>query len=302
MNKKSTLSIFSILLFFCMLSFAQTENQYSRFDPVSLKENAKYVRNFAPNNYDEKILYQCFTDMVDQARAEFRYVPKLKHDINLDSTAQFQADFQASKDEKTLENNAPYKTTYFRLRKYGLAGNGDELVAKAKAYLGEAEYTYYDLCLSLVQSILKNVKTADVMLDERYTYMGFGFNTDPSMKSMYTSLVLGNDRTFNLYKAGYNEKDVPYTKGQANLKGYDEKVCKKCATEPAMEILSECVSVNKAGEIYFNTDNYKEIKRLIGKDGDAIVIDIVQEGQYECDNHQVDYDLFHRGTVTKPIT
>ena len=64
MNKKSTLSIFSILLFFCMLSFAQTENQYSRFDPVSLKENAKYVRNFAPNNYDEKILYQCFTDMV----------------------------------------------------------------------------------------------------------------------------------------------------------------------------------------------------------------------------------------------
>ena len=302
MNKKSTLSIFSILLFFCMLSFAQTENQYSRFDPVSLKENAKYVRNFAPNNYDEKILYQCFTDMVDQARAEFRYVPKLKHDINLDSTAQFQADFQASKDEKTLENNAPYKTTYFRLRKYGLAGNGDELVAKAKAYLGESEYTYYDLCLSLVQSILKNVKTADVMLDERYTYMGFGFNTDAAMKSMYISLVLGNDRTFNLYKAGYNEKDVPYTKGQASLKGYDEKVCKKCATEPAMEILSECVSVNKAGEIYFNTDNYKEIKRLIGKDGDAIVIDIVQEGQYECDNHQVDYDLFHRGTVTKPIT
>lgn len=302
MNRKSILSTLFILLCLNALLFAQTENQYSRFDPVSLKENTKYVRNFAPNNYDEKILYQCFTDMVDQARAEFRYVPKLKHDINLDSTAQFQADYQAVKDEKTLENNAPYKTTYFRLRKYGLAGNGDELVAKAKAYLGETEYTYYDLCLSLVQSILKNVKTADVMLDERYTYMGFGFNTDAAMKSMYISLVLGNDRTFNLYKAGYGDKDVPYTKGQANLKGYDEKVCKKCATEPGMEILSECVSLNKAGEIYFNTDNYKEIKRLIGKEGDAIVIDIVQEGQYECDNHQVDYDLYHRGTVTKPIT
>ena len=302
MNRKSILSTLFILLCFNALLFAQTENQYSRFDPVSLKENAKYVRNFAPNNYDEKILYQCFTDMVDQARAEFRYVPKLKHDINLDSTAQFQADFQAFKDEKTLENNAPYKTTYFRLRKYGLAGNGDELVAKAKAYLGETEYTYYDLCLSLVQSILKNVKTADVMLDERYTYMGFGFNTDAAMKSMYVSLVLGNDRTFNLYKAGYGDKDVPYTKGQANLKGYDEKVCKKCATDPGLEILSECVSVNKADEIYLVTDNYKELKRLIGKEGDAIVIDIVQEGQYDCDNHQVDYDLYHRGTVTKPIT
>ena len=302
MNRKYTFSIFSILLIFSVFAYAQTENQYSRFDPKALKENAKYVRNFAPNNYDEKILYQCFTDMVDMARAEFRYVPKLKHDISFDSTAQFQADFQASKDEKTLDNNAPYKTTFFRLRKYGLAGNGEELVAKAKAYMGEAEYTYYDLCLSLVQSILKNVKTADVMLNEKYTYMGFGFNTDVAMKSMYTSLVLGNDRTFNLYKAGYNEKDVPYTKGQASLKGYDEKVCKKCASEPGMEILSECVSVNKNGEIYFTTDNYKEIKRLIGKEGDAIVIDIVQEGQYECDNHQVDYDLYHRGTVTKPIT
>lgn len=302
MNRKSTLSIFSILLVFSIFAYAQTENQYSRFDPVSLKENAKYVRNFAPNNYDEKILYQCFTDIVDQARAEFRYVPKLKHDVSLDSTAQFQADFQASKDEKTLENNAPYKTTYFRLRKYGLAGNGDELVAKAKAYMGETEYTYYDLCLSLVQSILKNVKTADVLLDERYTYMGFGYNTDVSMKSMYISLVLGNDRTFNHYKAGYNEKDLPYTRGQAGLKGYDDKICKKCATEPGLEILSECVSVNKNGEIYLNCDNYKELKRLIGKEGDAIAIDIVQEGQYECDNHQVDYDLFHRGVVTKPVT
>lgn len=302
MNRKSTLSIFSILLVFSIFAYAQTENQYSRFDPVSLKENAKYVRNFAPNNYDEKILYQCFTDIVDQARAEFRYVPKLKHDVSLDSTAQFQADFQASKDEKTLENNAPYKTTYFRLRKYGLAGNGDELVAKAKAYMGETEYTYYDLCLALVQSILKNVKTADVLLDERYTYMGFGYNTDVSMKSMYISLVLGNDRTFNHYKAGYNEKDLPYTRGQAGLKGYDDKICKKCATEPGLEILSECVSVNKNGEIYLNCDNYKELKRLIGKEGDAIAIDIVQEGQYECDNHHVDYDLFHRGVVTKPVT
>ena len=302
MNRKSILLTLSISLFFSALVFAQTENQYSRFDPVSLKENAKYVRNFAPNNYDEKILYQCFTEMVDLARAEFRYVPKLKHDVSLDSTAQFQADYQASKDEKTLENNAPYKTTYFRLRKYGLAGNGDELVGKAKAYMGEAEYSYYDLCLSLVQSFLKNLKTADVMLAERYTYMGFGANTDPAMKSIYVSLVLGNDRTFNHYKAGYNEKDLPYTKGQAGLKGYDDRVCKKCASEPGLEILSECVSVNKNGEIYLNSDNYKELKRLIGKDGDAIAIDIVQEGQYECDNHQVDYDLWHRGTVTKPIT
>ena len=302
MNIKSILSTISIVLFFSILSFAQTENQYSRFDPSVLKENAKYARNFAPNNYDEKILYQCFTDMVDLARAEFRYLPKLKHNASIDSAAQFQADYQAEQDEKTLDNNPPYKTTFFRLRKYGLSGNGDELVGKAKAYLGEVEYSYYDLCLSLVQSFLKNVKTADVMLSEKYTYIGFGYNTDVAMKSMYVSLVLGHDRTFNLYKAGYSERDVPYTRTQAGLKGYDEKICKKCAAEPGLEVLSEYISVNKNGEVYINCDNYKELKRLIGKEGDAIAIDFVQEGQYECEKHQVDYDLYHRGVVSKPIT
>ena len=146
MNIKSTLSIFSIVLFFNVLLFAQTENQYSKFDPASMKENAKYARNFAPNNYDETILYQCFSDMVDIARAEYRYLPKLKHDIRLDSTAQYQADYQASKDEKTLDNNAPYKTTYFRLRKYGLAGNGDEFNAYCCGFI-EKKKGATDFCV-----------------------------------------------------------------------------------------------------------------------------------------------------------
>lgn len=302
MNIKSTSFLVCIMLCFSVLLNAQTENQYSGFNPEKLKENAKYTKNFAPNNYDEKVLYQCFTEMVDLARQQYRFLPKLKHDIQLDSTAQFQADYQAVKDEKTLENNAPYKTTYFRLRKYGLSGNGEELVTKAKAYLGETEYSYYDLSLNLLQSILKNVKTADVLLNEKYTYMGFGFNTDNLMKSMYASIVLGNDRTFNNYKAGFNVKDLPYTRTQAGLKGYDDKICKKCASEPGLEVLSEYFSVNKNGEIYINCDNYKELKRLIGKEGDAIALDFVQEGQYDCGKIEADYDLYHRGVVTKPIT
>lgn len=302
MNIKSTvLFLLNILIFSCFV-FSQTENQYTSFDPKSLKENAKYTKNFAPNNYDEKVLYQCFTEMLDYARAEYRFLPKLKHDIKLDSAAQFQADYQASKDEKTLENNSPYKTTFYRLKKYGLSGNGEELVTKAKAYLGENEYSYYDLCLSLLQSILKNVKTADVLLNEKFSYVGFGYNTDVLMKSMYVSIVLGNDRSFNNYKAAYGAKDVPYTRTQAGLKGYDDKVCKKCASEPGLEVLSEYVSINKNGEIYLVCDNYKELKKLIGKEGDAIAIDLVQEGQYECDKTESDYELFHRGVVLKPIT
>lgn len=300
--KKSTLFCMIMLLIVSNITFAQTENPYLSFDPSSLKENAKYTKNFAPNNYDEKVLYNCFTDMVNLARKEYRFLETMKHDIRLDSTAQFQADYQASKDEKTEDNVAPFRTTYYRLRKYNCAGNGAELIAKVKAYLGEAEYSYYDLCLNIMQSVFKNVKTAEVLLDKQYTYLGFGYNTDVLMKSMYVSIILGNDRTFNLYKPAVGEKDVPFTKMQAGLKFYDDKICKKCAAEPGLEALSDYVSVRKDGSVYITCDDYKGLKKLIGKEGDAIVLDFVQHSQYDCENASVDYDLNHRGFVTKPIT
>ena len=302
MNKKYTLAIVFMLLISSLLSFAQTENPYLKFDPSKLKENAKYVRNFAPNNYDRQVLYNCMSEMIDLARAEYRFLLPMKHDINLDSTSQFQADYQATKDEKTIENVAPYKSLPYRLRKYGMAGNGEELVAKTKAYLGEAEYSYYDLCFSIMQNILKNVKTAEVVLDKQYTYVGIGFNTDVLMKSMYFSIIMANDRTFNNYKAPYGAKDLPYSKAMAGFKAYDDKICKKCAAETGLEVLSEYVTVNKNGDVYLNCDDYKNLKKLIGKEGDAIALDFVQHDQYECDDFSVDYDHPFRGTVTKPIT
>ncbi len=302
MSRKITLLLTAILLVVSKISFCQIDNPYADFDPKTLKENAKYARSFAPNTYDERILYSCMADVVNAARAQYAFLPVFKSDERMDSTAMFQASYQAQKDEKTLDNFAPYKTTYFRLRKYGLAGNGNELVTKVKAYLGEAEYSYYDLCLAAVQSILKSPKTAEVLLDKQYSYLGIGFNTDAMMKSMYISFVFGNDRTFNNYKPSYGERDLPYTKGLAGFKSYDDKVCKKCSTDPALEVLSELISVNKNNEVYLNTDDYKNLKKLIGKEGDAIALDFVQHSQYECDDFTVDYDLSHRGTVTKPIT
>ncbi len=302
MNKFIPFFVTAILLSISSLAFAQTENPYLGFNPSSLKENAKYTKNFAPNTYDSKVLYNCMTDMINMARQQYRFLQPLKSDVRMDSTAQFQADYQAEKDEKTFDNVAPYHTVYYRLRKYGLAGNGDELIAKVKAYLGEAEYSYYDVCLATIQSILKNVKTADILLDKQYTYVGIAFNTDKLMKSMYSSIVLGNDRTFNNYKPGYNVKEVPYTKGQAGFKGYDDKICKKCAAETSLEALSDYVNVNKNGEIYMTCDDYKLLKKMIGKEGDAIAIDFVKHDLFDCENPMVDYDLYHRGYVTKAIT
>ena len=301
---KKTITLFAtiFLLIFSSLSFAQTENPYQDFNPEQLKSNKDYVRNFVPNNFRHAILYQCFQDMVNVARAQYAFCPAMKTDIRLDSAAVMQAEYQASKEEKTIEGMSPYRTTAQRLRKYQLGTFGTELASKAKATLGAAEYSYYDLCLELIRPLLKNLKTAAVLLDRQYTYLGFGYEFDKYMKNTYVSLVLANDRTFNEGRVTGFAKDLPYTRSKMGLMGYDEQLCRKCMTDKNLEILSECLSV-KDNTVYFSHDDFKALRRVIGKEGDAIVLDFVQHSQYHCGGKdQVDQDKPNHGFMTKTIT
>jgi hypothetical protein len=73
-------------------------------------------------------------------------------------------------------------------------------------------------------------------------------------------------------------------------------------TEKGLEMLSECLSV-KDGVVYFSHDDNKAVKRLIGKEGDAIVLDFVQHSQYDCEGvNNVDHDRPNHGYMTKIIT
>lgn len=302
MKKTISLLFTFFLLIFSNLSFAQTENPYQDFNPEQLKSKKDYVKNFAPNNFRHAILYNCFQDMVNAAREQYAFCPAMKTEIHLDSAATMQAEFQASKEEKTIENISPYRTTAQRLRKYGLGTFGTELASKAKATLGTAEYSYYDLCLELIRPLLKNLKTASVLLDRQYTYLGFGYEFDKYMKNTYVSLILANDRTFNEGRVIGFAKDLPYTRSKMGLQGYDEQLCRKCMTDKNLEILSECLSV-KDNTVYFSHDDSKVLRRIIGKEGDAIVLDFVQHSQYKCDgNDQVDQDKPNHGFMTKIIT
>ena len=300
--KKTTLFVALFCMIFSNLIYAQTENPYQDFNPESLKKNKDYTKNFAPNNFSTKILYNCMQDMVNAARAQYAYLPPMKTDIQLDSTAMMQAIYQAQKEEKTVENLPPYRTTEQRLKKYGLGTHGKELTSKAKATLGANEYTYYDVCLELIRPMLKNVKTAAVLLDRQYTYLGFGYEFDKYMKSIYASYILANDRTFNYGKPVGMPRDLPYTRTKLGLAGYDEQLCKKCMSERGLEILPECLSV-KDGVVYFTHEDMKVIRKLIGKEGDAIVLDFVQHSQYNGDGtDQVDQDRPNHGFMSKTIS
>src|SRR5574344_763663 len=281
MIKKFNLLTAIFILIMSNLSFSQVENPYLNFNPERLKSNKNYTKNFNPSNFDHKILYGCMQAMVNAAREDYSFAPAMKTDIVLDSVAIMQADYQAFKEEKTIENVSPYRTTEQRLRKFRLSERGTELASKAKATLGEVEYSYYDVCFELIKPILKNMKTAVVLLDRQYTYLGFGYAFDQYMKSVYCSFILGNDRIFNPGKPEAISRELPYTKTKMGLQPFDAQLCRRCMTDLEIETLADGISV-KDGVVYFSHNDFKALRRIIGKEGDAIVLDFVQHSQYEC--------------------
>ncbi|HNY62530.1 MAG TPA: hypothetical protein PLH70_01505 [Bacteroidales bacterium] len=271
------------------------------FEAPELKENASYAQNFNPGNYDSKILNDCISDLIDYARHQYYYLEPLKHHYLFDSVAGMQATYQALKNLKTDENLAPYKTTFYRLKKYGLSYRGIELVTRAKAFSGTKEYSYYDLSMELITPLLKNAKLSAQLLDKQYTYVGIAVEADELMRTMYASIILGNDRTFQEYKSNPFDKRSVITKGKGGLEYYDEAICRKCVNDYSLELLSSMISVDSEGDVYLEYSDAKALKKMIGRDGDAIALDFILMSQYDCNDMMIDNDKIFRGTVTKPI-
>jgi hypothetical protein len=169
--------------------------------------------------------------------------------------------------------------------------------------LGDKEYTYFDLSLELLKPLLKISKGVPAILSPEYTIYGINFQLDKYRRSMYVSLILGNDLTVQLFNSlGSKQKDLPITRGTAGLAFYDESVCKKIANDPALEQIYDLLYWDDDGNVFLQSDDAKWVKRLLSKAGTAIVLDFIQLEQYNCRAPQVDYNKTFRGIVSKPLS
>jgi hypothetical protein len=150
--------------------------------------------------------------------------------------------------------------------------------------------------------ILKNAKQSKQLLDKQFTYIGFACEPDALMKTMYASIVLGNDRTFQVYKASPLDKNLPISRGKGGLDYYNESLCRKCLEDNALEVLTDMISIDKEGSVYLECEDSKMLRKLIGREGDGIVLDFILNSQYDCQDMIIDNDKIFRGQVSKPIT
>ena len=282
---------------------AQQGNFYEDFNTSALKGNEKYTWNFNPIEYDEEVMISCIIDVVNFARQKYNFADALTASETLEKAAKLQSECMAKKQEKTQENTIKaWKTPELRGVKAGGTKRVTELVTRVKATRGSGgteEYSYLDVATEAVLSLLKNKKTENTLLSKRFTYAGVGCNPDANNKNCYISIVFGNDLSFN--KDNITYKHTTYTRKIYGLKPYDEKTCRRCQVRN-IEQMQQNVVV-KGGDIYFTYPNVKALKRLLGKKGDAIALDIVQHSQYACGTaNDVDFNFQNRGVMLKPVT
>jgi hypothetical protein len=219
----------------------------------------------------------------------------------LDSVAKMQADFQTDKERLTDQNEPPFQFTAQRLKRFGFTAQGMEIVAKAKAHQGDSDYSYYDVCIELMKILLKTTGTPAI-LSPQYTIYGFACGIDRNYRFVYISFVLGNDLTIQVFNSATSkQKDLPISKGITGLSFYNEAICKKCAEDHSLEQSYDMLYWDENGDVFLQSDDAKNVKKLLTKAGNAIVLDFIQKEQYNCRVPQVDHNKPFRGIVSKPI-
>jgi len=285
----------AMAVMFCLNVNAQQGNSYEDFSTEALKSNEKYTWNFNPIDYEPEILVSCIVDVLNLARQKYNAAQPLVSNEKLGKAARMQAESMAKKEEKTQENAVKsLKTPEMRAVKAGGSRRVTELVTRVKATRGSGgseDYSYLDLATEVVSSLLKNKKAEGTVLSKTFSYVGVDGKPDRNNKNCYVSVVFGNDLSFN--KENLTYKNTTYTRKLYGLQRYSEKTCRRCQVRN-IELMQQNIVV-KGNDIYFTHPNVRALKRLIGKKGDAIAIDIVQHSQYDCGkSNDIDFNLQSR--------
>ncbi|MGI6320103.1 MAG: CAP domain-containing protein [Bacteroidales bacterium] len=301
MKKVYFLPLF-VVFFFIKPSFSQT----SYWDTLSyypLQANETYMRNFNPINYDVDVLRNCVLDCINYARdinPQGR-AGKLKFNEDLDSAALIQSEYMAYKQERTTENKGIHKNTYRRVKAYGGTQFVDEVVSRTKASNPREHYSYLEVAQTMLRPILNNRRNSLILLDKKHSYVGIGHSFDEFYRSIYFSIVLGNDKTFNPSALRRRELATPFTTKKYGLKALDTRKCRRCEAQKYLEKWHNYIKIEN-DEVIFEFDNIRNLKRVIGRKKDGLAIEFVTREQYKCgDDNILDNNRVNRGHMLKRL-
>lgn len=300
-TKPFAATILLIILFFNLFLFKAIKGQHIEKTYVINNQVIHSKEEADPNNFHEQLIEEIIFDQINEILEKKEFDKKKRHNL-LQLTAQDQAEYMALiEDDELIREEKEKKLTADRLEAHGGSRNGAELSAKASIKSGKIPYTYAKIADDIVFSWLGSSKKA--MLIEEYTYnlVGISAKLDHKKRKVYVSMVLGNHKSFNEGVKYISNLNNPYSQKTYGLQHIDPIFCKKIIRHNNLMDFNQLLTIDN-NVIYLETDDIKELQRLIGKKKDGLAVDILQKDQFTCQNPNiVNHNALNLGILTKRI-
>lgn len=283
--------VIALVVFTSTLAFSQNNTL----------DTAKFNVPIDVENFQPELLNQFIVLKINQYRKSMGMDTLLVEQI-LSNAAEDQSKYMASQGAVDAFQGGKKKTTGHRVKYYGGSMRADELLGRASVSKGKELVTYIQAANEILIKWFSDEKYKKVFANPGFVLYGTGSALDELKKKGYFSIVFSNYQMFNAGAALREQMPVPYSKKKYGLKAYDAKICKKCDKFRNIESLQQGLFV-KDNIIYFQSNNYAALKKLLKNPGDGLVVDVIQPSQYDCGTDNiVDFNRVNKGVMVKRIS
>lgn len=292
---------FSILIVF-ISSLIYSGKVKAQVDTVKANYSQDIITPIDVRFFKNEILADVFLKELNK-RLKFKNKNEYVLDELLTKAALDHAEFISEIEDYKAEQSGKKEGVGGRVEFYGGSTKAGQLIAKISAKKGTDYLSYLELAEEVIFKWLGSTRTADVLEDPKYTFMGFGASFDRLAKRLYVCAVLGNYESYNEGTNRINELSVPYTdkKRPYGLKARNSKKCRKSDRFEGLVDLQKGLFV-KDGYVYFKYDDLRKFKRLMNDPKDMISADIVQKEQFPCVGANiVNNSHVNKGVMLKPL-
>ena len=274
--------------------FSQTEN----FRETQRVES--YFTELYPEAFNLTLMRDAVLFYIDKELRKENYRILMPNTILQNASQEF-ADYMCKSDEiRVSYAPAKYSLQQRLINQGGGVHQVDEITIKTSIQRGKLSLTYDEVAQDVVFQIFKR-KSVEILQNPQYIFAGIGCSIDKTGKKLYISVSVGNYNLVSSSKKSIKESGLKLSSSNQGVGWYDAKACKACAKFKELEGLRSMVTIEK-NKIYFETGDYKSLKKLLKDPTDAIAVDIVNMKQYPCNGDNiVNNQLPSRGFMTKPV-
>ncbi|MFW5851069.1 MAG: hypothetical protein ACOCWB_02480 [Bacteroidota bacterium] len=287
------------LLFVLFISYITTYSQDDYY--ISDERRELFFTEIMPEAFDDTLMRDAIFYHINQ-ECEKLGIRQFRMRTILEYTAMDMADYIAKREISRINDISERKQIKTRLYEYDY-GNTDanEIILKSLVKRGRTLLTYDEVGQDVAYIIFSRTKLLEIAENPRYTFIGIAARLDEEGKRAYISLNFGNYSLESLNKKELKNADLPITTYQYFLDGYDERACRKSKIFPDIYALQQNISV-KDGVIWFETDDYRTLRKLLRYPKDGLAVDIVMWKQYPCDgDNLINTIMLNKGHMTKPV-